>query len=516
MRPVRLLAIALGMAVLAGITSERGAAAVPPAGDPPGHRPVPRADATATGPATEASSTTPVPATPCGRSVRASWCSPGAVAGQLYVTVSAPRRSAEQLLVPGRDRGRPSGCHVGRGAVIGTAGERMHLGVRRGDRYLDPATLFRPQPSDPGRDPPPSTPHRPALGGRRPIRLASSAGHPASSPHDRGRCPQHTSPGAPSVASAWRATRADQPKGKVIIMAAVVTMKQLLEAGVHFGHQTRRWNPKMKRFIHGEHNGIYIIDLRQTLERIEKAYTYTRDLVADGGTILFVGTKRQAQDSVQGYAEKCGMPYINQRWLGGMLTNFETISKRVGKMKDYQRMRDSGEFEMMPKKEALLLGRELDQARAQPRRHPQPREAPRRGVHPRHQEGGHRGDRGQQARPPDRRRGRHQLRPRRHPVRDPGQRRRHPLRRAHGPCHLRGRRGGPPDPRQAHRLEPPRPRTAEEEAEKAAEQAEARRQAALAAAEREARIAAAQGRGRCRRGHSLRIADEAVADEDRR
>jgi small subunit ribosomal protein S2 len=140
---------------------------------------------------------------------------------------------------------------------------------------------------------------------------------------------------------------------------AVVTMKQLLEAGVHFGHQTRRWNPKMKRFIHGEQNGIYIIDLRQTLDRLARAYTYVRDLVANDGTILFVGTKRQAQDSVQGYAEKCGMPYINQRWLGGMLTNFETISKRVGKMKEYQRMRDSGEFDLMPKKEALLLSREL-------------------------------------------------------------------------------------------------------------------------------------------------------------
>jgi len=142
-------------------------------------------------------------------------------------------------------------------------------------------------------------------------------------------------------------------------MAAVVTLKQLLDAGVHFGHQTRRWNPKMKRFIHGEHNGIYIIDLRQTLDRIEKAYVFVRDLVADGGTILFVGTKRQAQDSVQGYAEKCGMPYVNQRWLGGMLTNYETMSKRVAKMKEYQRLRDSGEFELMPKKEALLLGREL-------------------------------------------------------------------------------------------------------------------------------------------------------------
>jgi small subunit ribosomal protein S2 len=143
-------------------------------------------------------------------------------------------------------------------------------------------------------------------------------------------------------------------------MAPVVTMRQLLEAGVHFGHQTRRWNPKMKRFIHGERNGIYIIDLQQTLGRIETAYSFVRDLVGDGGTILFVGTKKQAQDPVQSMAEKCGMPYVNERWLGGMLTNFQTISKRVAKMKEYQRMRDSGEFEAMPKKEALLISRELE------------------------------------------------------------------------------------------------------------------------------------------------------------
>jgi small subunit ribosomal protein S2 len=136
-------------------------------------------------------------------------------------------------------------------------------------------------------------------------------------------------------------------------------MKQLLEARVHFGHQTRRWNPKMKRFIFGERNGIYIIDLQQTLQRLETAYTYVRDSVADGGTVLFVGTKKQAQDPIQSYAEKCGMPYINERWLGGMLTNFETISKRVAKMAEYRRMRDSGEFEAMPKKEALLISREL-------------------------------------------------------------------------------------------------------------------------------------------------------------
>ena len=140
---------------------------------------------------------------------------------------------------------------------------------------------------------------------------------------------------------------------------AVISMRQMLEAGVHFGHQTRRWNPKMRRFIFGERNGIYIIDLEQTLSRVETAYGYVRDLVSNGGTVLFVGTKKQAQDPVQSYAEKVGMPYVNERWLGGMLTNFETISKRVGKMLDYERMKTSGEFDAMIKKEALLLDREL-------------------------------------------------------------------------------------------------------------------------------------------------------------
>ena len=141
---------------------------------------------------------------------------------------------------------------------------------------------------------------------------------------------------------------------------AVVSMRQMLEAGVHFGHQTRRWNPKMKQFIFGERNGIHIINLDQTMERIETAYAFVRDLVANGGTVLFVGTKKQAQDPIRSYAEKCGMHYVNERWLGGMLTNFETISKRVAKMQEYERMQASGEFEAMPKKEALLLGRELE------------------------------------------------------------------------------------------------------------------------------------------------------------
>lgn len=140
---------------------------------------------------------------------------------------------------------------------------------------------------------------------------------------------------------------------------AVVTMRQMLEAGCHFGHQTRRWNPKMKRFIFGERNGVYIIDLEQTMTRVESAYIFARDLVANGGSILFVGTKKQAQDPVRDWADKSGMPYVNERWLGGMLTNFETISKRVAKMQEYERMLTSGEFEAMPKKEALLLSREL-------------------------------------------------------------------------------------------------------------------------------------------------------------
>jgi small subunit ribosomal protein S2 len=137
-------------------------------------------------------------------------------------------------------------------------------------------------------------------------------------------------------------------------------MSQLLESGVHFGHQTRRWNPKMKRFIHGERGGIYVIDLLQTLNGIEKAYTFVRDTVANGGSVLFVGTKKQAQEPIRRHALSVGMPFVDQRWLGGMLTNFNTISKRVSKLLEYERMRAAGDFEHMPKKEALLYSRELD------------------------------------------------------------------------------------------------------------------------------------------------------------
>ena len=140
----------------------------------------------------------------------------------------------------------------------------------------------------------------------------------------------------------------------------VVSMKALLEAGVHFGHQTRRWNPKMAPYIYTERNGIYIIDLQKTVKKLEEAYNFVRQLSESGQSLLFVGTKKQAQDPIQSYAEKSGSPYINQRWLGGMLTNFETMSKRVAKMAEYRRMRDSGEFEAMPKKEALMISRELE------------------------------------------------------------------------------------------------------------------------------------------------------------
>jgi small subunit ribosomal protein S2 len=139
---------------------------------------------------------------------------------------------------------------------------------------------------------------------------------------------------------------------------AVVTMRQLLEAGVHFGHQTRRWNPKMRRFIYGERNGIYVIDIRQTVGYIEKAYTHTRDLVAKGGTVLFVGTKKQAQEVIEYQATRVGMPYVTERWMGGMLTNFQTIKGRIARLKELEAMEQAGTFELLTKKEVLGLRRE--------------------------------------------------------------------------------------------------------------------------------------------------------------
>jgi small subunit ribosomal protein S2 len=141
---------------------------------------------------------------------------------------------------------------------------------------------------------------------------------------------------------------------------AVVTMKQLLDSGVHFGHQTRRWNPKMKRYILTDRNGIYIIDLQQTLTYIDRAYEFVKETVAHGGSILFVGTKKQAQEAIANEALRVGMPFVNQRWLGGMLTNFSTVHKRLQRLKELEAMEQTGGFQGLTKKEILMLTREKD------------------------------------------------------------------------------------------------------------------------------------------------------------
>ena len=141
---------------------------------------------------------------------------------------------------------------------------------------------------------------------------------------------------------------------------SVISMKQLLEAGVHFGHQTRRWNPKMAPYIYTERNGIYIIDLQKSVGMVDEAYQAVSDIAADGGTILFVGTKKQAQDAIKIEAERCGMFYVNERWLGGMLTNFKTIKSRVARLKEIERMSEDGTFDVLPKKEVIQLKKEWE------------------------------------------------------------------------------------------------------------------------------------------------------------
>lgn len=141
---------------------------------------------------------------------------------------------------------------------------------------------------------------------------------------------------------------------------AIISMKQLLEAGVHFGHQTRRWNPKMARYIFTERNGIYIIDLQKTVRKVEEAYNFVRELAANGETILFVGTKKQAQEAVREEAERSNMFFVNQRWLGGTLTNFNTIQKRIRRLQSLEKMQEDGTFDVLPKKEVILLKKEMD------------------------------------------------------------------------------------------------------------------------------------------------------------
>ena len=141
---------------------------------------------------------------------------------------------------------------------------------------------------------------------------------------------------------------------------AVVSMKQLLEAGVHFGHQTRRWNPKMAEYIFTERNGIYIIDLQKSVKKLEEAYNFVRELSAEGKSVLFVGTKKQAQDSVKEEAERAGAYYVNARWLGGMLTNFATIRRRIARLKQLRAMQEDGTFDLLPKKEVIKLNLEIE------------------------------------------------------------------------------------------------------------------------------------------------------------
>ncbi len=141
---------------------------------------------------------------------------------------------------------------------------------------------------------------------------------------------------------------------------AVVSMKQLLEAGVHFGHQTRRWNPKMAPYIFTERNGIYILDLQKTVKLLEQAYNFVRDVAAEGKAVLFIGTKKQAQESIEAEAKRCGMFYVNHRWLGGMLTNFTTISQRIRRLKELEEMETNGMFDVLPKKEVIKLRAEKE------------------------------------------------------------------------------------------------------------------------------------------------------------
>ena len=156
------------------------------------------------------------------------------------------------------------------------------------------------------------------------------------------------------IQAVWRV------KPKEDITMSVVSMKQLLEAGVHFGHHTRRWNPKMAEYIYTERNGIYIIDLQKSVGKVDEAYKAISDVVAEGGTILFVGTKKQAQDAIKSEAERCGMFYVNERWLGGMLTNFKTIQSRIAKLKEIEAMQEDGTFDVLPKKEVINLKKELE------------------------------------------------------------------------------------------------------------------------------------------------------------
>ena len=212
---------------------------------------------------------------------------------------------------------------------------------------------------------------------------------------------------------------------------AEVGINELLEAGVHFGHQTRRWNPKMRRFIHGERGGIYIIDLLKTERLLREAQEFASAVAHRGGTVLFVGTKKQARDAVKDVAEASGMPYVNHRWLGGLLTNFQTITQRIKRLHDLERYETEGQLALLPTRERMAAAGRPREAAREPRRR-QEHDAPaERDVRHRPQDRGDRRPRGPAPAHPDHRPRRHELRPGRHRLRHPGQRRRDPLVRAH-------------------------------------------------------------------------------------
>ncbi len=198
---------------------------------------------------------------------------------------------------------------------------------------------------------------------------------------------------------------------------AEVGLRELLEAGVHFGHQTRRWNPKMRRFIHGEREGIYLIDLNKTQDLLDQAREFAAGVAQRGGIVLFVGTKKQARDSIKEVAESCGMPYVNQRWLGGVLTNFQTISLRIKRLHDLERYQSEGQLELLPTQERMKALADLAKLQANLGGVKHMQRPPDAMFVDRPQDGGHRRQGGQAPAHPDHRAGRHQLRSRRHPVR---------------------------------------------------------------------------------------------------
>ena len=275
-------------------------------------------------------------------------------------------------------------------------------------------------------------------------------------------------------------------------MATEVGIKELLEAGVHFGHQTRRWNPKMRRFIHGERGGIYIIDLLKTQALLDQAQEFATELAHRGGTVLFVGTKKQARDAVKEVAESAGMPYVNHRWLGGLLTNFQTITQRIKRLHDLERYETEGQLALLPTRERMAAAGRPREAAGQPRRRQEHAAPAGRDVRHRPQDRGDRRARGPAPAHPDHRPGRHQLRPGRHRLRHPGQRRRDPL--VHVITHAIGDVVAEGTTR--FRAEEERARQeAEEQARREAEE-RARREAEEQAAPPGGRAGAPRGRGR--------------------